>query len=93
MPSPAAETRHVAEYAKSGRAKCKRCKVAIAKGALRCGQSVFFQGIEAIGWRCFDCWNPPVRPHFLHALIPLSHGCDMHGRDHRWKQCIQHCIQ
>ena len=52
---------HSVEYAKSGRAKCQRCKQLIAKGALRLGQTSFFHGQTTVRWCCFGCFKPPKK--------------------------------
>jgi len=54
-----------AEYAKSGRAKCKACKVEIPKGDMRLAamvQSPFFDGKQAnwFHWNCFFMRNRPA---------------------------------
>ena len=54
-----------AEYAKSGRAKCKACKADIPKGDLRLAamiQSPFFDGKQAnwFHWNCFFSRNRPT---------------------------------
>ena len=56
----ATEPPHAAEYAKSGRAKCHRCKALIAKDALRCGTATFFRGVSSVKWSCVGCWKVPA---------------------------------
>ena len=56
---PSAE--HQVEYAKSGRARCQRCKSLIPKAALRCGVTSFFNGMSSVKWRCLSCWTVPKK--------------------------------
>lgn len=51
----------VAQYAKSGRAKCRKCKQAIAKEALRVGSRGMIGEHETVAWQCMSCWKPPKK--------------------------------
>ncbi|CAG7724082.1 unnamed protein product [Allacma fusca] len=67
-----------AEYAKSGRAKCKHCTKEIGKGELRMAimtKSRFFDGMQA-NWYHFECF-------FLRAK-PKSAGDIAHFESLRW---------
>ncbi|KAK4007917.1 hypothetical protein OUZ56_013078 [Daphnia magna] len=53
-----------AEYAKSGRSSCKKCKLNIAQGTLRLAvvfQSAKFDG-KMTSWYHFDCFFERQRP-------------------------------
>lgn len=52
---------YVAQYAKSGRAKCRKCKQAITKEALRVGSRGMIGEHETVTWQCMGCWKPPKK--------------------------------
>lgn len=55
------ELPYCAQYAKSGRAKCKKCKQAIAKESLRVGSRGMLGEHETVAWQCMECWKPPKK--------------------------------
>ena len=44
------------QYAKSGRADCRKCGETIAKGAPRVGMEAWISGRQAMTWQCVTCF-------------------------------------
>ena len=53
------ELPYAAQYAVSGRSKCKACKQSIEKGKLRIGTRVVIHDHSSLQWKCWPCWKVP----------------------------------
>ena len=49
------ELPYAAQYAVSGRSKCKACKQSIEKGKLRIGTRVVIHDHSSLQWKCWPC--------------------------------------
>jgi hypothetical protein len=96
---------YMVEYAKSGRAKCNKCKAMITKDMVRIGkQAESSVDHTSCKWHHIRCFNPPRTlrsPSALSGFDDLSAdeqreieaqfqaGIDMHATNHSASQCYR----